>query len=278
MRIAEQSDDRLVIYGRKAFPDPRVGIAIGIIFSMPVVAGGRVLITFVTIVWILIALIYLVIARLRRDPELVLDGATQSAMIAGARFDLNAISHAFLSGDNDTVTFRLRDGDETMFSIGDPSTAAEKDAAAKAVNRFLDAHRPRIAADPYHGTESEYYVEREPGKEIRPNPAYERADRWADANDAESTSKHPCVFCMTRRGEGRPVRLWGTNERVDITRAIYVPRCRRCARVHRLHRRLLVFPSRWFDVADFRTWKEYPPIVQASHDGWTFEPRRPDRR
>lgn len=258
MHIVEQTPDRLLIEDRKSVPDVRWGLAPALLIALPLFVaywnarlqpGSWKLLVLIGAGWIVIAAIYAVMFLARAAPRIDLDARSGRARIGGGDVPLDSITFVSLSGDGQ-LTFDLRDGDETMFPRVKSTTDAERARAVKAIRGFLKARRAvaTSTSDPYRDLQIDEYVEPfedavDPAdtEETTTPLQAERAaaERWAEKWDAESTAGRTCVFCEERHGDGAPLRLWATHERLDLTSRIYVPRCRRCARVHDLHKRIV---------------------------------------
>ncbi|HEY6842694.1 MAG TPA: hypothetical protein VI391_00885, partial [Thermoanaerobaculia bacterium] len=137
---------------------------------------------------------------------------------------------------------------------------------------------------------------------------------WAEAWDAESTARRKCFFCGTRDGDAAPLQLWANREREGEKELelLFVPRCRRCRRIHNVHGRfiaplaiiagliggfalyrvsgytalifatpvaafflgLLVTSPRTFGSRSRNDWRQIPELQRAMQDGWKLRARQ----
>jgi len=150
-------------------------------------------------------------------------------------------------------------GDETVFSSAGASTPAERTRMAKIINASLDAHRASPSReDPFRDIAGEYYVspyeeedsiaEKDEGDSADDeNDDEDDTERWARSWDAESTVNRKCFYCVMRDGESGPLQLWA--KRDSQLELLFVPRCRRCRRIHDFNGRFV--PA--FAVLDARS-------------------------
>src|SRR5512140_2035119 len=123
MHIVEQTRDRLVVEDRKNIPYPRLGFALGFLFTMPLFvaywnarsqAGSWKLVIVIAVIWTVIAGIYAAIFRTRAAPRIDLDVRSGRARIGRGDVPLDSITSVSLGGDGQLI-FYLRGSDETMF-------------------------------------------------------------------------------------------------------------------------------------------------------------------
>ena len=263
MRIVEQTRDRLVIEDRKPAPLWQPAFVV-VVLTLPLLIayanaisqrGAWKLLALVMVIWAVTAAVYACIMRFSRPPKIELDATAGRARIGGFEYALSDIAHVMTTplSNASGLTIVLRAerrafgsddaADETGFSSAATSTPAERSRVAKAINSFLDAHRDTTSrADPCRDVGGEYYVDpyadsSEEDDAVAPDEDDE--GRWARSWDAESTTNRKCFFCATRNGDTGPLQVWAKRERDDRIELIFVPRCRRCRRVHNWNKRFL---------------------------------------
>jgi hypothetical protein len=254
MKIVEETRDRLRIEVRKTMPDLRYGIAVGLLFSMPLFIaywnartqnGAWKLLIVIAVIWLIVAAIYALVVRLSRPPVIDLDAKTRCVLVGGHEFSLDDISVVSTHIEGHGLIFYLLGGDSDFFPAK-RTTAAEKSRAVQAIRKFLLTHRIESTADPYRETAPDHYVEpfedanadEEDEVDGPADTRREAATRWTESWSAESTERRKCIYCEKRAGDAAPVRVWAEDKKLDVTERLYVPRCRRCARIHELHLRL----------------------------------------
>jgi len=274
----------------------------------------------VGVIWAITTAIYAWIVRTSPVPRIELDATTGRAKIGKYEQSLSTVCYVSTTAASNTagLEFTLRDvgARETDFSSASASTPAERSRIAKIINEFLEAHRDTSRADPYRETAGESYVDAFEGPEEKAiedeagGGEEDRQSRWADAWDAESTASRKCFFCGMRNGDSGPLQLWA--KRSGALELLFIPRCRRCRRIHDLNKRfipplgivggliggfaivsftgfvpaivatplgaflvgyLLTMP-RLYGSKDRGAWRQIPELRRALQDGWDIRVRR----